>query len=452
MAEVLDGSIRIAVLARNLLFDDYMIGSIVAVVAIPLLLSRRRWLVAEKLLFAVVVGLLLISYTVRVGRGLYISWDFRTFHRAGTLALAGSNPYAVQPDVAPFMNPPTSLPLVKLFGLASLPAASRIWTAVNALLLLVSPYLAWKALASSGQGSDDRAGSFPWVAASCLYLSTAALWGIDAGQLCNLVAMMLLAGVWLRNRRRPGCAGIALSIATLKVGTLIPVLTQFLGRRDRAFWLGLLASGLLLGVLGSPLSAWPDQCRANVSMIRESQKHGEINDYSFDGLYHDDIISISRWLYCLGLREHTVIAGLEFLMLAAVGGWLTWETVSGRTAPDATLALAFVFGCFFLYHRLYDTVALAPAMIYCSEMARRESGWRRASFGLVVVGLMAVINMPRGEAFRDLAAWSVHAGLAGRIVQVLVLPYVIWVLFGSMAVIRLGAPPLQSAGPSQPAR
>jgi hypothetical protein len=413
----------------------YTIGAVFAAAAIPLLLARRQRPDRERLLFAAAVVVLLIRTAWRIGSG-FVSWDTKFYRGAGVLALAGEDPYSVG-----LLNPPSSIPLFELLALGPLPVASGVWMAVNTALVVALPYLSWRVLAGAGSGSAGRTGPFPWAAAACVCVSTAAVYGLDAGQFPIVTAVFVIAAPGLRDRGWPLAAGSALALATVKVGSMLPALALFFRRRDLRVWVGLVATVTLLTAVGSPPDTWPGRARSALKNIAGTKVPGGNNDYAFNSDIHDDLVSPSRWLYCVGVRDRAVISALELGFLAVTAAWLAWRATSGRLAPDAAAAFACTFGCVFMYHRLYDTVLLTPGLIYCTAAARRESGWRRVAFGCSVVGLLAVLNMPRGWFLHNTATWSLNAGVAGRVVQAVVLPYAMWVIFGVMAVIGLASRP-----------
>ena len=53
----------------------------------------------------------------------------------------------------------------------------------------------------------------------------------------------------------------------------------------------------------------------------------------------------------------------------------------------------------------------------------------------VATGLVLVLNFPRGGVLIRLSNWSQSSGLAGRLVQILVLPYCTWILLTSMFLL-----------------
>lgn len=409
---------------------SYTMGYLVALVALPFLFSRVRNRRVEKLIFVAAAVALAIRSAWNLS-GDFISWDLTFYRRVGTRALSGESPY----DIGDFMNPPPSIPLFELFGLFSLPTMHRIWTILNTLMLLALPYLSWKVLAEAGDGSEERTGSFPYAAAACVLLALAPVYGIDAGQNQLLTTMLILAALGLRSRGLPFLAGFSLAAATLKVGMMIPALTQFCDWRHRRAWLGLAAGAALLTVLGTPISKVPERMREDLRNIAGTNQQQGPNDIAIENKLSDDLISVARWLYCLGFRDRQVIKRVEQGILVAIGIALAWGTTTRRLVPDASLAAACAMGTFFLYHRVYDTVLLTPALIYSVAAARREEGWRRAGFIASVLAILAVMNMPRGARFWSVSEWSLGAGTAGRIVQIFVLPYAMWCLFGIMAML-----------------
>jgi hypothetical protein len=409
---------------------SYTMGYLVALVALPFLLSSVRNHRIEKLIFAASTVALAIRSAWNIS-GDFISWDLKFYRRVGTRALDGESPY----DIADFMNPPSSIPIFELFGLVGLPTMHRIWTILNTTMLLALPYLSWRVLAEAGDGSEERTGPFPYAAAACVLLALAPVYGIDAGQNQLLTTILILAALGLRSRGRPFLAGFSLAAATLKIGMMVPALTQFCGRGHRRAWLGLAAGAALLTVLGTPLSKVPIRVRENLHNIAGTNQERGHNDIAFENRLSDDLISVARWLYCLGLRDRQVIKRVEQGILGAIGIALAWATATRRLAPDASLAAACAMGTFFLYHRVYDAVLLTPALIYSVAAARREEGWRRAGFIASVLAILAVMNMPRGARFWSLSQWSLEAGSAGRVAQIFVLPYAMWCLFGVMAML-----------------
>jgi hypothetical protein len=408
----------------------YAMGYLVALAALPLLFSRTRRIRLEKALFVFAVIGLVASTAGLLVRG-FLSWDLLRVYGAAQNARNGASPYVVPT----FLYLPTSLPLFELFARVPFQTLQRIWLIANTAMLLALPVVSWFVLKESAPESAERIGPYPYAAAACTLVTVAALWGIEAGQMHLFTSLLILAALHLKFRGRPFLAGLSLAVATLKIGLMLPALTQFCDRRGRWAWVGLASGVALLLVLGTPLQQLRDRIHENQVNIATTSQPGGQDDMAFENRISDDLVSVGRWLYCLGMRDRSAIKLLEFGIVGILGLALAGASATRRLAADAALAAACTFGTFFLYHRVYDAVLLAPALIYCAAGARREESWSRAGFIASTVAVLAVMNMPRGPGFRRLALWSVDAGIGGRFVQVLILPYAMWCLFGVMAVL-----------------
>ena len=53
----------------------------------------------------------------------------------------------------------------------------------------------------------------------------------------------------------------------------------------------------------------------------------------------------------------------------------------------------------------------------------------------MATGLILVLNFPRGGLLLRFADWSRTSGLAGRLVQIIVLPYCTWILLGTLGLL-----------------
>jgi len=408
----------------------YKLGYVVALASLPLLFSRTRRVRLEKALF-VSAAFGLVAWTAWLFIRGFLSWDlFRVCSAAGN-ALHGASPY----EVHTFLYLPTSLSIFELFALVPFAIMQRVWLIANTLMLLFLPYVSWLVLKGSARDSEERIGSFPQAAAACILVAVATLWGIEAGQMHLITSLLILAALHLKSRGHPFLAGLSLAAATLKIGMMLPALTQFCDRKGRWAWVGLAAGVAMLLALGTPPRQMVDRFRENLANIAETSQPGGQDDMAFENRISDDLISVGRWLYCLGMRDRSTIKLLEFGIVGVIGIALAGASATRRIAPDASMAAACTFGTFFLYHRVYDSVLLAPALIYCAAGARREVGWSRAMFIASTIGILAVMNMPRGAEFRSLALWSLDSGIVGRCVQILVIPYAMWCLMGVMAVL-----------------
>jgi hypothetical protein len=387
-------------------------------------MEKALFLFAAFILLAHSVWLLTRSYG-------FESWDFLRMYMGGKNALHGASPY----EVRSLLYLPTSFPLFELFALVPFQTMQQILLVVNTLIVLVLPYFSWIVLAESGPYSAERVGAYPYAASACIFVAVPSILGIEAGQMQAIATLLILASLHLKFQGRQFLTGLILAAATLKVSMMFPALTQFCDRKSRWVWVGLAAGVAILLVLGTPLYQIPDRFRENLANIAENSKPGGHDDVDFENRTSTDIISIGRWLYCLGMRDRSAMKILEFAILGLMGIGLTGATATGRIGPDASIAAACTLGTFFLYHRIYDAVLLAPALIYCAAGVRHEVGWPRSLFMASTLAILAVMNMVRGLEYRHLSLWSIDAGIAGRFVQIFLLPYAMWCLIGLMAVL-----------------
>ena len=427
------------ILAQN---RSVLAGLGISALGLPLVFARRPRVLLERVLLFVVVALLLTRFVARAREG-ELPWDLRVFHEAGQLARAGVDPYSLPLQQNPptsLQNPPTALPLYEILSIFPFPIAARIWQLLSLAGLFLLVPLAWQLLHTSSL--DPPRGPFPNAMSACVAGSLAASWGLDAGQMAVWTTVWLYVALWMR--QHAWLTGMALALASIKPATMLPVMILFVRRKDLHVWAALVLGVVALCVLGSNPAELPIRIVGNLRNIQIDRLPGAINDYSFSAPFHDDLISVDRFLYCLGLRNRSVISGLQGMILFALVAWLVWDLWTERLSPDSphTLSLIFILACLFLYHRLYDAIVLAVPLTVAADQARRAYGWRRAGYALTVVGLLLVLNFPRGKGIRQLAAWSETAGLLGWSVQAIVLPYPIWILLFAYMFMRWTAPRL----------
>jgi hypothetical protein len=181
----------------------------------------------------------------------------------------------------------------------------------------------------------------------------------------------------------------------------------------------------------------PQLLAENVANIKLARQVGEINDYGFSGPYHDDMIGLERWLYCLGLHDPVQVSLLQLLILLFICLLLLWD-FRVRSRPGCELlfvCLLCIFSCVFLYHRIYDSLILTLPIFYCVARAR-ESGTRQGFvYKSIATGLVLVMNLPRGALLHKLASWTLIHGIAGRLVQIIVLPACTWILLAAFCLL-----------------
>ncbi len=380
------------------------------------------------------IGLVVHAATYDPKKG----WDLRTFWEAGRAVRAGGDPYAVGGVVDPAnptqpLNPPTALPLFAAFGTVSFSAAVVLWTAANALGCLALAPFAHRVLLAQG---DSPGKPLPPAALAVLTpavaLSHASRHGLDAGQLAVLATLALLAALYARASDRPLLAGALLAVSTVKAATLLPFLVLFLRRKDWPAWVALAAVSLGLCLLATPPARTAERCRACLANIDALKQPGHTNDYAFQNVKSSTIIALDHLFYRLGLRDRTVIQGLQLAATGLLGLWVLWRVAGrGRFSPPAACSLVAFYSALFLYHRLYDLVILTLPLVYCTRAALSERGRVRwlyvVSAAAVMVSLwlpaadlerltMAVRNDPDGHYFLEAVVlpagdWAVLIGL-----------------------------------------
>ena len=244
----------------------------------------------------------------------FFGYDYSIFAKVGRDVWAGVNPYAAgRFGEHPFLNPPTALPLFALFAVLPSRVSLALWTVANVMASLALVVLAQYALRLQAR-LDDRAeeGSaqawrLPPLAIAglsiCLTFSDSSLMGFYVGQLNVFVAVMLLAALVAQGKGRPVWAGLYLSLATVKVGTMLPFLLLFLRKADRWTWVSL--SVLVIGFcsLTGRITELPGRLATLVDRVGELSAPGEVNDYSFHGTRNESIISLEHLLFRLGMRD-----------------------------------------------------------------------------------------------------------------------------------------------------
>ena len=128
---------------------------------------------------------------------------------------------------------------------------------------------------------------------------------------------------------------------------------------------------------------------------------GEINDYSFQGPYHDDMLGLEHWLYCLGLRDARTISGLQLWN----SGCSRAGSALGLPAPSRPRRRAAARGpaLHLLVHlplppqlrRRHPGPAAPLLRGIGQEIGAGQGGLYKA----MATGLLLVLNFPRGGCF-----------------------------------------------------
>jgi hypothetical protein len=409
------------------------------------LLTRTRLKPAPVALIGLAAGILFVGVLLRFHA--LLGFDYHIFWQAGRDVWLGRDPYAAESFAdLPFLNPPTALPLFALFALVPFEVSFAVWTVANALACLaLVAWTQWTLLAQ--ERLDSRQSPPPWALpplalaalTAILLVSDACLTTFYLGQLSILAACLLLAALGAQACGRPGWAGVALALATVKVGTMLPFLLLFLRKVDRWTWLTLAAGvlGLCL-VTGSPAEL-PGRLATLRERIGQLEAPGVVNDYSFAGPRSDNLLGFDHALYRLGLRDRGLIRAGQYLALAVLGAWVAYQVRPGGDLPRAAAcSLIALFAMVFFYHRGYDAPLLVLPLVYSTGRARMTHGRARLLFAACAVAVLLVLFL-NIEFLGVVREASFGGGVWGRLAQAVVLPYGTWCVLAAMFCLVRGA-------------
>jgi hypothetical protein len=319
-----------------------------------------------------------------------------------------------------------------------------VWTVLNVLACLALPAYSQRVLAVQA-GAGDQSARAPWLLppwgiaglAAALIISDAARTGLYLGQLGVLTALLLLAALDAQARRRPVLAGVWLSLATVKVATMLPFLLLFLRRGDARTWVSLIVTCALLIAVTGHAAHLPDDLVALLHRIGTLASPGKVNDYSFEGPRNAGILGFDHAFYRLGLRDRGTIRVVQASALILTGLWVARQVVSGTMPRAAACSLVACYSMLFLYHRTYDAVILALPLVYLTGKARSETGRSRWLHALGASSVLLIIYLNL-NTMTDLTNRSMDWGSGGRVVQATVLPYATWLILLSMLLLVYG--------------
>jgi hypothetical protein len=226
---------------------------------------------------------------------------------------------------------------------------------------------------------------------------------------------------------------------------MLPFLLLFLRKADRWAWAAFGAAVLGLCLLSGPPSQLPARAATLLERIHQLQAPGAVNDYSFEGPHHVNIVGFDHALYRLGLRDRRVICVTQYLLLLVLGAWVARQVACrGRLPRAAACSLVALYSVVFLYHRNYDTVILALPLAYSAGQARAARDAARWLFAACAVAIVLVLSMD-GAFLTEVFQWSQSRGAWGQVVQAIVLPYATWAIVIAMVCLVLGARKVQAA-------
>ena len=229
----------------------------------------------------------------------YECWDFEVYYQTGSAVVRGTDPYASK--LSQYLI--NALPMFTLFALVPFRVSAALWYAVN----LISLFLVVRLCQLIIRQSKASGSGVPWYGDAhvtlAVLLAGATTWGLDAGQLVLWTTLWIYAAIHALARKREVTAGIALAAASLKITTSFPFLLLLLGRRHWKAWIAFAAVLTVLCLCLYPPDRLAGLVAGQFENVRQARQVGEINDYSFSGPYHDDMLGLEHWLYCLGLRN-----------------------------------------------------------------------------------------------------------------------------------------------------
>jgi hypothetical protein len=163
-----------------------------------------------------------------------------------------------------------------------------------------------------------------------------------------------------------------------------------------------------------------------------------VNDYSFEGTRYESIISFEHLFYRLGMRNREWIRIDQLFALAAVGVWVTYQTLRRNMPRPPASALVGLCSLLVLYHRDYDKVILAVPLVYCAGRVPETAGRPRCLFSTCGALVLAVLFM-NSVVLNFLTRRSTHWGVWSGVVQATLLPYPIWLILIAMVLLARAA-------------
>src|SRR5579883_1736023 len=377
-----------------------------------------------------------------------LALDYHTFWSVGRDLWEGLDPYdPLRFAAAPFLHPPTALPVFALFATVPYQWGLAIWTVLNILLGLALPILAYRTLCSQAASSNPRSGAVPTfrelpppvLAALTLALivSDAFRYGLFAGQLGVVTAVALLAAFDSQGRGHPVVAGLWLGLATMKISTTLPFLLLFLRKRDVGTGIALTLTVSALCLLGGSPELLPGRVSLTLQRIQALGSPGQVNDYSFQGTQYATIIGFDHALYRLGLRDRIIIRNLQWVVVVLLGTGIASQVVANRLPRPALCSLVALYSVLFFYHRIYDTVILVLPLAHSVSRARSADGLARWLFSASCLAMILVL-FASASFLKPLTEASLNWGLWGRLVQATATAYPTWMVLAAMVCIYSG--------------
>jgi hypothetical protein len=363
--------------------------------------------------------------------------DVRIFYNAGLTILAGVDPYELPGWMThPILHPPSAFPYFALMASLPVDVTVVVWAIVDSLLAMGIVLLAHRIFIRFGEAavaalSPAEVGVLVTVVALCG--ACQATFGL--GQFGIRASALILFAVLALTYNRSILSGALFGLATIKIATMLPFLLLCLRRRDWKIWLALGATVCILILLGGQPTRVIEQCGSMLARISDLSKPGAVNDITYTGTLNWNILGIDHLAYRLGVRGSANLKIIQAAVLGVLGVILAYGLITGRLKSGLGFALVSLYSVIFLYHRVYDMVILAPALVYAVSQAKTRVGWRRAAFGMATAMILSAMYMNRDLMVNAHNFVMANDGVLSKAAEYILLPYATWMVLGSMLLL-----------------
>ena len=348
---------------------------------------------------------------------------------------------AIREGTTPYtkvLNPPTSFPIMVVASLFPRSAFHLLWAVSCAVAMLsLIPLFLWTLRAGGAPRPEWQPPAHDVALLSmAMALSTVGFYLGSLGQSSFLEVVLLLAALGWADRRRWIPAGIALALASLKVGTLIGFLPLLLRKQDVRAWAVMAVAGLVFVLVTVAPSRISDRVRENLTLIRQLSREGQVNDVGLTGSESARMVTLGKVAYSLGVRNRAWVTGLEIAGSLGLVLWLSWMTRTSGWSRAAQTSLVALGSCLFLYHRTYDTVMLAVPLVYVVGRSSVAPPQARRWYRAVGLACIAIFSIPDRVQVKLLALAGSGRAIA-RPVEILAVPVMVWLVLAAMVFLAL---------------
>ncbi|NTV29335.1 MAG: DUF2029 domain-containing protein, partial [Candidatus Omnitrophica bacterium] len=377
------------------------------------------------LIVAVLFSLMLVRYLDRVPKRHYC--DFRVYHHAAQDILAGKDIYFRETeDITPFKYSPFFAFIFVPFGILPIKGAAALFFTLNVILTVVLFRLALEVTGaekrlSAVAGYAGGRGRWWLYGLSGIFLARFVILVWDSGQVNIVMCALVLAGLFMLERKQAMPAGAFLAAAILIKYTPAIFLPYLLVRREfracawtvafLAVWLALPALAVGIGKEWAYLSSWIP------SIVETSLDHMSYIDSKNQSLISMVIRFLSDTGYNINIAHLTFRQGQLAGYAAAAGLYaLALLPPFGRKRDQSVdYALLFCFLPLFNPNSwMINFIALAvPCMLLIGRLleSRGKNGWLLAclllSFGLTTLMAQDIVGNDLenlGELFSNVTA------------------------------------------------